>query len=233
MVQEFDATVDSQVPHPTYSDEEAKEHGEFVERLEAGTGTDLVVIAPHGGAIEEWTDQQAERVAEELAGGRVCTWICRGWGRDLGAHTRHITSSELSEHSFPLLNTIVTVGFSYSVAFHGFTPGDGDPDVLIGGRADDELKTDVVSRLQGALDDAGADLTVRADPSPRLGANSPNNIVNRLAEQAVQIEQSLPARKTYWQEIADAVASVYRSRLGDDGGLSGASSRPDPPQIPR
>lgn len=65
---EFDAIVDSQVPHPTYTDWCAEAHSEFVERLiDNGTHAGLVVIAPHGGAIEHWTDRQAERVASQLA----------------------------------------------------------------------------------------------------------------------------------------------------------------------
>jgi phage replication-related protein YjqB (UPF0714/DUF867 family) len=211
----FEATVDSQVPHPTYSDAEAEAHGEFVERLRVGAATELVVIAPHGGAIEEWTDRQAERVAATLVDADVCSWVCKGWRTGGGAHARwHITSTDISEESFPLLQTIAATGFTHAVAFHGFTPGDGDPDVLVGGLADDALKAEVVAALQRALDAAAADLTVNADPSPRLGANSPRNIVNRLAEQGVQVEQSLQARKTCWREIADAVADVYRPRVG-------------------
>jgi hypothetical protein len=50
---DFDATLDSQVPHPTFSDAEAECNGEFVERLEDnGTHTGLIAIAPHGGDIE-------------------------------------------------------------------------------------------------------------------------------------------------------------------------------------
>ncbi|MGH4003129.1 MAG: hypothetical protein ACRDSO_03320, partial [Pseudonocardiaceae bacterium] len=60
---EFSGTVDSQVPHPTYDDAEAEANSEFVERLtDDGTHTGLVACAPHGGAIESWTDEQAEHV---------------------------------------------------------------------------------------------------------------------------------------------------------------------------
>ena len=50
---EFTATLDSQVAHPSLSDAEAERSSEFVERLEDnGTHTGLIVIAPHGGDIE-------------------------------------------------------------------------------------------------------------------------------------------------------------------------------------
>jgi hypothetical protein len=72
---EFAAVVDSQVPHLTYTDEEAEKNSEFVERLtDDGAHTGLVAIAPHGGAIERRTDQQAERVASQLAVKGVSCW---------------------------------------------------------------------------------------------------------------------------------------------------------------
>ena len=50
---EFDGTLDSQVPHPTFTDAEAEANGEFVERLDDdGAHTGLIAIAPHGGDIE-------------------------------------------------------------------------------------------------------------------------------------------------------------------------------------
>jgi phage replication-related protein YjqB (UPF0714/DUF867 family) len=55
-----------------------------------------------------------------------------------------------------------------------------------------------------------------AQPGDDLGGRSSHNIVNRLTAGEVggiQIEQSLSAREGHWQAIADAVASVYRSKL--------------------
>jgi hypothetical protein len=66
--------------------------------------TGLAVLAPHGGRIEVGTDCQAELVHDMLAlnAKPVRTWIARGFNRATGAHTCwHITSSEISEHSFP------------------------------------------------------------------------------------------------------------------------------------
>ena len=59
----FEVHVEARVPHPEYSDAEARQHSEFVERLddECRQGR-LVILAPHGGSIEPGTDQQAERV---------------------------------------------------------------------------------------------------------------------------------------------------------------------------
>ena len=58
---ERDAAIDTQVPHPTFTDDEARAHSEFVERLDDdGHQQQLIALAPHGGAIERRTDNQAE-----------------------------------------------------------------------------------------------------------------------------------------------------------------------------
>jgi Poly-gamma-glutamate hydrolase len=94
----------------------------------------MVVIAPHG-MIERYTDCQAERVAVELSG--ISCWRCKGWKPDNGAFDRwHITSTDIHEASFPLLNSIVNRGFAHAVAFHGFS----EDDILIGGGASDSFK---------------------------------------------------------------------------------------------
>src|SRR5262245_27891714 len=70
--EEFAATIDTQVPHPTLSDEDAQAQSEFVERLDDDwCQQGLVAIAPHGGSIERHTDEQAERVAALLGCERV------------------------------------------------------------------------------------------------------------------------------------------------------------------
>jgi hypothetical protein len=51
----------------------------------------------------------------------------------------------------------------------------------------------------------------------RFGGDDPRNIVNRLTAggaNGIQIEQSLAARSGSWAAIADAVAEVYRRKLG-------------------
>ncbi|MGH7596228.1 MAG: hypothetical protein ACREOI_07740, partial [bacterium] len=64
----FTGKIDSQVPHPTFTDAEAEANSEFVERLtDNGRHRGLIAIAPHGGEIEIHTDEQAERVDKRLA----------------------------------------------------------------------------------------------------------------------------------------------------------------------
>jgi phage replication-related protein YjqB (UPF0714/DUF867 family) len=210
---EFEATIDTQVPHPTFSDVEAVENSEFVERLDDHhEHGQLVAIAPHGGAIERHTDEQAERVAALLGCERASVWRCRGFKLGGGAFERwHITSTDIQPASFPLLKKISGRGFAHAIAFHGFS----EADVLIGGGAPLALKEEIGNAVERAL--AGSGIRVRiATESENYDGDSPDNIVNRLTAggaHGVQIEQSIEAREGFWKAIAHAVADVYAEEL--------------------
>jgi phage replication-related protein YjqB (UPF0714/DUF867 family) len=221
---EFGAEFNSQVVHPTMSDREAKENGEFVERLQdhcAHSG--LIVIAPHGGHIEAHTDAQARGVASSLAadGKAVSFWLCKGYQGPLRSayDAWHITSVDIDPASFPLLNSVFSRRFSHAVAFHGFGPGeeeagDDEVDVLVGGgQAAADLKELIALTIATEV----ANIAVRvAGPDDLFNGDDPSNIVNRLTiggRNGVQIEQSQLARESHGDKIAEAVADVYRSRL--------------------
>ncbi|HEY0020800.1 MAG TPA: poly-gamma-glutamate hydrolase family protein [Longimicrobium sp.] len=223
---------------------------EFTEHLTgSGTGTDLVVIAPHGGMIEEHTDTQAERMLQRLmdlniAGvdGVKC-WTCKGYRAGGGASARwHITSADISEHSFPMLKKVMQP-FRYAVSFHGFR-GDGSPresglppgtEILIGGNAWGKnakgfnrteelhvLQEQIASRLREAPDDVRVAI---AAPGSALGGSSRDNIVNRLSSCGIQIEQSVAARESSNDDpeyvgfgfdlVARVVAETYAAALRD------------------
>jgi phage replication-related protein YjqB (UPF0714/DUF867 family) len=209
----FEGAVDARVAHPTLPEDAAEADGEFIERLDDdGSRAGLIAIAPHGGDIERYTDQQAERVAERLAPRAVSSWRCKGWRPGGGASDRwHITSTEINEASFPLLGSVISRGFTHAVAFHGFAR----PEILIGGSAPAALKQQMRAAIQGAT--AGSGLEVRvAGPADGLGGTDPRNIVNRLSAggaSGIQLEQSLQARSSHWRAIADAVADVYDAAL--------------------
>jgi phage replication-related protein YjqB (UPF0714/DUF867 family) len=154
---EFEATFDTQVPHPTFSDVEAVENSEFVERLDdRWHQQQLVAIAPHGGAIERHTDEQAELLHSVLGCDRASVWRCRGFKLGGGAFERwHITSTDIHESSFPLLKNISGRGFAYAIAFHGFS----EADVLVGGAARLALKEEVAEAVERAV--AGSGIRVR------------------------------------------------------------------------
>jgi phage replication-related protein YjqB (UPF0714/DUF867 family) len=219
---EFAGALDSQVPHPTFTDAEAERNSEFVERLaDNGKHTGLIAIAPHGGDIERYTDLQAERVASRLATKGVSSWRCKGWKQGGGAFERwHIRSTDIHEASFPGLNSVISRGFAYAVAFHGFKPKEDDPDIIIGGAASGSLKQEIKAAIEGAI--AGSGILVRiARPEEDFNGDSLRNIVNRLTAggaNGIQIEQSLRARSSHGQAIADAVTNVYDSKISQGPG---------------
>jgi phage replication-related protein YjqB (UPF0714/DUF867 family) len=175
----------------------------------------FIAIAPHGGKIEEHTDDEAEHLGRELAsnGYPATTWICKGFGDGpKGAFDRwHITSTDLNPASFPLLSGIATRKFCHGVAFHGFSKRPDDADVYIGGGASDTLQRAIRSELQAA----NMPLQIRIatkDDDPKFQGRSADNLINRLAAQGIHIEQSGEARK-FSKKIAEAIATVYRSRI--------------------
>ena len=200
--------LDTKVVDPDLSDREARDAGELVERLDddPGSQTQLMVIAPHGGDIEEHTDEQAYLMRRRLRAFGAWAWVCKGWASD-GAFARwHITSTDLSPGSFPLLARMLRAPFAHAVSFHGFND---EPGVLIGGTAPAEVKERLRQAIEQVLP-AGLDVRV-ALPRERFGGDDPNNIVNRLSPcGGIQIEQVPIPRDDHGYAIADAVADCFR-----------------------
>lgn len=191
------------------SDEQAKLHSEFVERLtDDGSHTGLIALAAHGGSIEPWTDEQAEHVASQLSGKKVSSWRCKGWKQSGGAFERwHVESTRISRNSFPLLDSIGDRGFSYSVSFHGMTP----EGILIGGLGPVQVKRDLRAAIIAVIADPSIKVSI-AGVNDAYNGDDPTNIVNWITTSGaggIQLEQSLLARSNYWKQIADAVASVF------------------------
>ena len=213
LVEPFSGRLAANLPHSELTDEEAERRGELVERLDDdGRNTGLLILAPHGGQLEPPTDLQAERVAQQIGSPRVSTWRCRGYASPDGtsAFERwHITSTDLSAASFPLLGRLTTRRFAHAVSFHGMV----EDRILVGGSGPVQLKVEVRDAIREAL----AATTIRVDvalPGDANGGSDPRNVVNRyVAAGGIQVEQSLRARRDHWKEIADAVAQVYGSRL--------------------
>jgi hypothetical protein len=133
-------------------------------------------------------------VASRLAAKAISLWRCKGFkGEDAFARW-HITSTDIHEASFPLLNSVISRGFSYAVAFHGFDDPEIPFDILIGGAAPVYLKQDIETAIKGAI--AGSDLTVHiASPDEKFGGDSLKNIVNRLtAGGEKEISNSAPSQ---------------------------------------
>jgi hypothetical protein len=79
----FQGKINPQVAAVGLSEYDAKVYSEFIEELtDDGYNRELVVIAPHGGDIEEHTDEQAEEVAKQLLPSKgVSVWICKGFNK--------------------------------------------------------------------------------------------------------------------------------------------------------
>jgi phage replication-related protein YjqB (UPF0714/DUF867 family) len=215
----FKGTIEAFLPDLELSDDRARELGELVERLDDdGQPRGLIVLAPHGGLIEPGTDLQAERVGARLVAQGVSVWRCRGFGSaGQRAPARwHITSTDLSGESFPLLGSVLPRGFTHAAAFHGHN---GDDVIIGGGEASVTLQEQVRAKIADAPAVVAAGIRVRfAVPDDQLGGEDRDNIVNRLTAggaNGVQIEQSLRAREVpaIAEAIADAVADVYAPLL--------------------
>jgi phage replication-related protein YjqB (UPF0714/DUF867 family) len=200
-------------------DTTAEELGELIEYLSpVGQNRKLVVIAPHGGDIEPWTDNQAEFVwshLSHLSPDRVTLWMCKGFSnkdaRD--AHARwHITSTEISERSLPKLKTIFGPKFEYSIAFHGWK----EDSICVGGNAesaDAGLIGEIKDAIKGALVTEGSNIEVEDSNCPGMfNGDDPCNIVNRLGVKGIQIEQCRKARDD--NKLRDAIAQAVVDVIG-------------------
>lgn len=198
---------------------EAETRGEFVEILTPDfQNKKLIVIAPHGGEIEPWTDIEAEYVAEQFSSNIVSLWQCKGFssqGREDAYERWHITSTQINPESFPKLKSIIapTPNFEYSVAFHGWT----EDSICVGGNPanpDITLIEDIRAAIKAALENENSDIVVNVPPCPRkFNGDRLENIVNRLGINGVQIEQCKIARSKYHEVIASAVADVIGTRI--------------------
>jgi phage replication-related protein YjqB (UPF0714/DUF867 family) len=176
----------------------------------------FVAIAPHGGEIEEHTDEEAAETARQLidAGFPASLWLCKGFGDAAkGASDRwHITSTDLHPASFPLLQSLMSRQFCYAVAFHGFRRRHNEADVYIGGAASRSLKVTIKEALNDLDLPIKVKISTRQD-SAKFQGFSAENITNRLARRGgIHLEQSAQARK-YHLEIARAVTHAFVSRL--------------------
>jgi phage replication-related protein YjqB (UPF0714/DUF867 family) len=123
--------------------------------------------------------------------------MCKGFKKEGGAFDRwHITSTDISEESFPKLQTIIGRQFKYAIAFHGW----GRNSICIGGSSqdpDDHTKEEIKETIEDAVHGSGIEVAMGGPTCPEnFNGNDPKNIVNRLGTTGVQIEQCERARGT-------------------------------------
>lgn len=199
----FDAVADPVVA-TDLSESEAKSQGELIERLD-GDGSQLAILAPHGGDIEQRTDDQAEALALDTACD-FTAWRAKGYRSGTGAFLRwHVPSTQISFGSFPKLAAMSDVTYDYGVSFHGTCT----KRIRIGGGADESLKAAVRDAINEKLPAKVADAVV---DSGRYAATGDDVLVNRVSDNGVWIGQPKEVRSDHWEAVAAGVTQAYDQR---------------------
>ena len=212
--------------------------GGFTETAVNADDPRFILLVPHGGAIETGTSDQIAPVREVLEAEPheipVNLWEVDGTWGDQQTHSRwHVTATNLSDTGFPGLRMVLDqddwdpateTPFRYALALHGFDPGNGEAELIIGGQASRDDKCLVAQRIEDRLVDAGRGqaiaMVIRDDDEDDIDIEAADghtvattehqgldadNIVNRLAaDGGVQLEQSKALRDD--DELLEAVA---------------------------
>lgn len=183
--------------------------GEFKEET-SSSQTDMLIMAPHGGMIENYTDELAVRLYDGLVtanGKDASLWYCIGHQDAIGAFDAwHITSTDINTANFGYLNSLSCRTYDYAVTVHGYSGSE----VLVGGGASTSFKEDVKDALDAIS--WGYTVTVVGEGDSYSGT-SPDNIVNRWSAAGVQLELPYSARRDYWQDVADALVDFYKTLI--------------------
>lgn len=164
-------------------------------------GSELLVMAPHGGKIEPFTSELAVRVAHDNYSMYAFAGHLKNNNKDL-----HITSHVFFE---PMLDSLLQRHVK-ALAFHG-RRDDGDPDTIFLGGLDWPL----VSKISTALSDKGFKVASEGHKFP--GAH-PRNSCNRCSsgmgvqfELPTSLRKMLSADPEYLEILVTAVRSVFLS----------------------
>src|SRR5262245_3631692 len=183
---EMDATVHAVVLDPAPRPDEPVGVRLFDSSDDDGQQPYFIAIAPHGGFIEEHTDEEASGVVQALrsAGLPASMWLCKGFGDEAkGAFDRwHITSTDLQPECFPRLQSLMKRQFCHGVAFHGFSRKGDDADIYIGGGASQALRGEIASALTRLRVPLKIKISTTED-DPKFQGFSRDNLINRIAVQ--------------------------------------------------
>lgn len=161
----------------------SEEEGRDYERTLVRRESNSVIMAPHGGGIEQGTSEIAEAIA-----GEEFSLYCFNGMKGSGNEDLHITSTRFDEP-----NGVALVEQSrLVVAIHGLQ---GEDQVVRVGGLDGELR----GRLLRALKDAG--FKAREDESNHSGTY-PSNLCNQgLTGKGVQLEIPTGLRRTMFKAL--------------------------------
>ncbi|MFO0647236.1 MAG: poly-gamma-glutamate hydrolase family protein [Polyangiales bacterium] len=154
----------------------------------------VIYTAPH--AIMETNTQHQMTAALTNPAPWEGAWIAmhRQTGGSGALNAFHITSTDLSDESFPGLGGAITAGYRYAVSFHGFSDCAACGDVFIGGGASSNFRNGLADVIREVLP---ASVSVVVASSGGLAGAEGANFVNRLANgHGVQLEQSEQLRNS-------------------------------------
>jgi phage replication-related protein YjqB (UPF0714/DUF867 family) len=166
---------------------------DFRIQMEQRSGSDYLIIAPHGGKIEKGTSELARAIAREDTSFYLFEGIRQSGNADL-----HITSDKFDEP-----NALAIAGkHRKAIGIHGRKNRNDGQTVYLGG-LDDQL----VASLQERLSDSGFPANSDGHAFP---ARRPNNICNRgTSKSGAQLELPLNLR-------IDLLRSAERMTLFSD-----------------
>jgi phage replication-related protein YjqB (UPF0714/DUF867 family) len=208
--------------------------GEYWRVPDPAAAKRVAYTAPHGGEMEPGTDEQVVALNISDTDTRNAYWAVLGEmdspsdiGEGGAADHWHIGSGDLSEHSFQGLRDLRAQGYTYAVAFHGFSDGDITDDVIVGGNETPAFRQSVARILAHEVFVRHNRTVLDAVAPPancntgcvwrELAGQNPSNFVNELATsgRGLQLEQTRPTRDTHGTTIANAVKSVMDCLLDD------------------
>lgn len=175
------------------------------EHLIHDDSNNALAFAPHGGEMEPATAEQAFCVATALSS---CSgWTYCGYADRSAREAYYTTSTEIERDDHEFLPRLDTHEFDTAVAFHGYNPDQSHPDVYVGGGMAHSGRTQVAEAIARQAD---IDVLV-ARPGDNLrrqyGGVSPDNIVNWLANEGLQLEQTRQARDEHRDAICRGVVA--------------------------
>lgn len=197
----FEVEIDPRVPAEDVDQEQADEEGDLVETFVEGE-TAIAALAPHGGQMQPFTDEQVELMLSEFSD--ATGWMLQGYGQNTSFYRWYVPSADMSEASYPGLAQLSEETYDLAVSFSGIT----GQNIYVGGTADEALRQEIVDAIDEALPDDGSPVMLGED---QYAADSEETLVNRITQDqsnGIWIGQPIADRRNSWDVIVEAVGSV-------------------------
>ncbi|WP_407632933.1 poly-gamma-glutamate hydrolase family protein [Bacillus velezensis] len=148
-------------------------------------GTDVLILAPHGGGIEGGTSELAKELSETYS-----TYLFEAL-KTPGAFDLHLTSTNFDEpQALEMLKE-----HEFTLSLHGYASN--EEHVLVGGTDRDKAKA-----ITSTLNNAGYSAEL-LDEGTRLSGSSPNNVANKnKTGKSIQLELSTGLRKSMFNTFS-------------------------------